>query len=37
MIAYRERKDGFDSVDDLHAVPGLPEAVLDELKEKLRV
>ena len=37
VIAYRERNHGFDSVDDLHAVPGLPNEGLDELKEKLRV
>ena len=37
VIAYRERNHGFDSVDELHAVPGLPNEGLDELKEKLRV
>ncbi|MET0835152.1 MAG: helix-hairpin-helix domain-containing protein, partial [Thermoleophilaceae bacterium] len=35
VIAYRERRGGFDSVDDLHTVPGLPEAMLGELKEQL--
>jgi DNA uptake protein ComE-like DNA-binding protein len=37
VIAYRERKDGFASVDDLDSVPGLPKDMLDDLKEKLTV
>jgi competence ComEA-like helix-hairpin-helix protein len=35
VIAYRERSDGFDSVDDLDAVPGFPGDFLDKVKEKL--
>ena len=37
VIAYRERKDGFDSLDDLDTVPGLPKDLLSEVKEKLTV
>ena len=37
VIAYRERKDGFDSVDDLEAIPGVPKDVLNDLKGKLTV
>jgi colicin import membrane protein len=37
VIAYRERKDGFDSVDDLEGVPGFPKSLLDELRENLTV
>ena len=37
VIAYRERKDGFNSVDDLEGVPGLPKSLLDELREQLTV
>ena len=35
MIAYRERKDGFGSLDDLDTVPGIPKDLLGALKEKL--
>jgi len=35
VIAYRDRHDGFDSVDDLDVVPGFPRAFLAELKAKL--
>jgi DNA uptake protein ComE-like DNA-binding protein len=37
VIAYRERKDGFEPVDDLHTVPGLPKSLLDGVKENLTV
>lgn len=35
VIAYRERQDGFDSVDDLGSVPGFPKPFLEELKQQL--
>jgi DNA uptake protein ComE-like DNA-binding protein len=35
VIAYRDQRDGFDSVDDLDEVPGFPRAFLAEVKEKL--
>jgi DNA uptake protein ComE-like DNA-binding protein len=35
VLAYRERLDGFDSVDDLDHVPGLPTSFLTEMKHKL--
>jgi O-antigen ligase/DNA uptake protein ComE-like DNA-binding protein len=35
VTAYRDQRDGFDSVDDLDQVPGFPRAFLAELKEKL--
>ena len=35
VIAYRERQNGFDAVDDLDAVPGLPAEALARLKERL--
>ena len=37
VIAYRERKDGFNSLDDLDTIPGLPRGLLDEVKENLTV
>jgi DNA uptake protein ComE-like DNA-binding protein len=37
VIAYRERKDGFGSLDDLDTVPGLPKDLLSVVKEKLTV
>ena len=37
VIAYRERKEGFASLDDLDTVPGLPKDLLSEVKEKLTV
>jgi DNA uptake protein ComE-like DNA-binding protein len=37
VIAYRERKDGFKSLDDLDGVPGMPKDLLDDLKGKLSV
>jgi DNA uptake protein ComE-like DNA-binding protein len=37
VIAYRERQDGFDSVEDLEAVPGIPKKFLTEVKEQLKV
>ena len=35
VIAYRERQDGFESLDDLDSIPGLPQTVMAELKESL--
>jgi DNA uptake protein ComE-like DNA-binding protein len=35
VIAYRERKDGFSSLDDLDDLPGMPKDLLDDLKGKL--
>ncbi|MGH2955571.1 MAG: ComEA family DNA-binding protein, partial [Solirubrobacterales bacterium] len=35
VIAYRERRDGFESVEDLHSIPGLPKDFLTELKQRL--
>jgi DNA uptake protein ComE-like DNA-binding protein len=35
VIAYRERQDGFDTLDDMDTIPGFPEDLLAELKEKL--
>ncbi|MGZ5355377.1 MAG: ComEA family DNA-binding protein [Solirubrobacterales bacterium] len=35
VIAYRERQNGFDAVDDLDAVPGFPAEALARLKERL--
>jgi DNA uptake protein ComE-like DNA-binding protein len=35
VIAYRERQDGFDSVDDLDSVPGFPKTFLNDIKDQL--
>ena len=35
VLAYRERLDGFKSVDDLDAVPGIPGSFLGVVKAKL--
>lgn len=35
VIAYREREAGFDSVDDLDSVPGIPKPFVSELKDRL--
>jgi DNA uptake protein ComE-like DNA-binding protein len=35
VVAYRQRRDGFDSVDDLDTIPGLPKSFLDEVKQRL--
>jgi DNA uptake protein ComE-like DNA-binding protein len=35
VITYRERQDGFDSLDDLGAVPGMPRQFLREVSPKL--
>ncbi|HET8592935.1 MAG TPA: helix-hairpin-helix domain-containing protein, partial [Solirubrobacterales bacterium] len=37
VIAYRERQAGFDSVDELESVPGIPETFVSELKDRLTV
>ena len=36
VIAYRERQDGFDSVDDLDAVPGLPKKLIQRSRTSSR-
>ena len=35
VIAYRERQEGFDAVDDLDTVPGIPKKLLDEIRDQL--
>jgi DNA uptake protein ComE-like DNA-binding protein len=35
VITYREREDGFESLDDLANVPGMPREFLGEVKPKL--
>jgi DNA uptake protein ComE-like DNA-binding protein len=35
VIAYRERKDGFDSIDDMDTIPGFPKDLIEEMKGKL--
>ncbi len=35
VIAYRERQDGFDSIDDLDSVPGFPKPFREKLKQQL--
>jgi DNA uptake protein ComE-like DNA-binding protein len=35
VIAYRERGDGFDSVEELGSLPGFQESHLAELRERL--
>ena len=35
VIAYRERHDGFDSVDELDRVPGVSEKLMTELRDQL--
>jgi colicin import membrane protein len=35
VIAYRERQHGFDSLDDLDAIPGFPKTFLGDLKDEL--
>ncbi len=35
LIAYRERQDGFSSVDDLEGVPGLPKKLMAEIRDRL--
>jgi|tagenome__1003787_1003787.scaffolds.fasta_scaffold20441501_1 competence ComEA-like helix-hairpin-helix protein len=37
VIAYRERRSGFDSIDEVAAVPGLPKEQLERLRESLTV
>ncbi|MDX6617123.1 MAG: Helix-hairpin-helix motif, partial [Solirubrobacterales bacterium] len=37
VITYREREQGFDSVDDLDVVPGMPKSFLNEVKKNLTV
>ncbi len=34
VIAYRERAEGFESIDDLDTVPGFPKALLDRAEEE---
>ena len=35
VIAYRERAEGFKTVDDMDTIPGFTKDKLDELKKKL--
>ena len=35
MITYRQRADGFNSLDDLDDVPGMPGEFLNAVKPKL--
>jgi DNA uptake protein ComE-like DNA-binding protein len=35
VITYREREDGFSSLDDLDHVPGMARPFLKEVKSKL--
>ena len=35
LIAYRERHQGFASVDELEAVPGIPKKLLNEIRDQL--
>jgi len=37
VIAYRERQNGFRSVDDLDGVPGFPKAFLEDVKTNMTV
>ena len=37
VVAYRDRQGGFESVDDLDAVPGFPKDLLAEIKIRLTV
>ena len=37
LIAYRERRGGFGSLDDIDDVPGFPDDVLEELKQRSSV
>jgi DNA uptake protein ComE-like DNA-binding protein len=37
VIGYRERENGFDSVEQLDEVPGFPPAFLAEVKRRLTV
>ena len=37
LLTYRERQGGFDSVDDLDGVPGIPADFLREVTPKLRI
>jgi competence ComEA-like helix-hairpin-helix protein len=35
VITYRERQNGFESIDDLIEVPGMPDEFLAEVRNKL--
>jgi len=37
VLAHRERRSGYSSVDDLDDVPGFPKEVLDDLKRRVTV
>jgi len=37
VITYRERQSGFDSLDDLDSVPGMPKAFLRKVKPRLKL
>ena len=36
VIAYRERAEGFESVDDMDTIPGFDRDLLEQLKKRLR-
>ena len=36
VIAYRERAEGFKTLDDMDTIPGFDKGFLDELKKRLR-
>jgi competence ComEA-like helix-hairpin-helix protein len=35
VITYRERQNGFESIDDLIEVPGMPDEFLTEIRNRL--
>jgi DNA uptake protein ComE-like DNA-binding protein len=37
VIAYRERNQGFKSLDELDAIPGFPDGFLDGVRDRLSV
>jgi len=37
LLAYRERRGGFDSIDEIDDVPGFPDQLREELKRRINV
>jgi DNA uptake protein ComE-like DNA-binding protein len=37
VLAYRERNQGFKSLDELDAIPGFPDGFLDGVRDRLSV
>ena len=37
VLAFREEKGGFKSVDELDKIPGFPRSFLDQVKDRLTV